>query len=367
MFKRRKGDFFGILMSFCVVTFCLVTFEINQLMAEQNSVINDLSDVEYLSSSSQRLTRMMLTGYEDPKVTYYIDQQTILFLSDASDQKLFVLQDPETREIADQVMENWYILLGLFQLPETEEGEEATYNIDSIVLAADNHFNSMTDLSAKINSYTGDLAERIEEKRTSSYYILGIIAYLVISNLATTSIVMAQSRELAAVTSVDVATHLYNRSKCQELLQKEESMEKERTPAFVVIDLNDLKLTNDMYGHKIGDQLIAVFATLLKESLNVHRIKPFVGRYGGDEFIIYYEDVIGEEEIEIFIKELAFRTEEENKKESNQFKISYALGYAINTLGKDGLKTPQLFVEADENMYHNKKAMKALAQASNTK
>lgn len=49
-----------------------------------------------------------------------------------------------------------------------------------------------------------------------------------------------------------------------------------------MFDLNDLKLTNDTYGHVMGDKLIITFANVLKETIGYFN---FVGRFGGDEFI----------------------------------------------------------------------------------
>lgn len=372
MKNRRKTSGIWILVSCCAILFCILSFEINDLMVEQNSIINDLSAVEYLSSSSQRLTRMIITGFEDKKVTYYINQQTQKYLSDSSSDKLSVLADPETREIADKVIENWYTLLKLYELSEEivdedEVVEQPDYDVDSIVLAADNHFNSMTDLSLKINSYTGHLAENIEKKQQSSYVILGIIAYLILAYLTKNSIAISKNRELTAIASLDVATRLYNRSKCQELFIENAAKGKDTHPAFVVIDLNDLKKTNDTQGHRVGDELITTFANIVKESAYVHDIKPFIGRYGGDEFIVFYEDVTGEEEIKTFMEELATRTEQVNKNENKKFHVSYAIGYAINHYGKDGLGAKQLFDEADENMYNNKKAIKSgLQEVSNS-
>ncbi len=173
---------------------------------------------------------------------------------------------------------------------------------------------------------------------------------------------MTKSRELACLSTLDVATKLYNRSKCQELFQEKSSGSHNVHPAFVVIDLNDLKKTNDVQGHREGDKLIAVFATILKKAVEIHSIKPFIGRYGGDEFILFYEDVKQEEELETLVKELFRLTEEENQRGNHRFTVSYAIGYAINHHGNDGIGRQQLFDEADENMYSNKKTMKSKQQ-----
>ncbi|MBO6000506.1 MAG: GGDEF domain-containing protein, partial [Spirochaetales bacterium] len=56
----------------------------------------------------------------------------------------------------------------------------------------------------------------------------------------------------------------------------------------IVCDLNDLKITNDRYGHAAGDKLIKDFAQCLKECFENRGI-PF--RTGGDEFYVLFSDV----------------------------------------------------------------------------
>ena len=56
----------------------------------------------------------------------------------------------------------------------------------------------------------------------------------------------------------------------------------------IVCDLNDLKKTNDVYGHAVGDQLIKDFAHCLEVCFEDRGI-PF--RTGGDEFYILFSDV----------------------------------------------------------------------------
>jgi diguanylate cyclase (GGDEF)-like protein/PAS domain S-box-containing protein len=49
--------------------------------------------------------------------------------------------------------------------------------------------------------------------------------------------------------------------------------------AVAMIDVNDLKITNDRYGHQVGDAVLRAIAT------GVSRDNALVGRYGGDEFV----------------------------------------------------------------------------------
>ena len=53
--------------------------------------------------------------------------------------------------------------------------------------------------------------------------------------------------------------------------------------AVVFLDLDDLKRANDLYGHRLGDQALALVGRVLREALPRHGLAV---RYGGDEFLV---------------------------------------------------------------------------------
>jgi diguanylate cyclase (GGDEF)-like protein len=53
--------------------------------------------------------------------------------------------------------------------------------------------------------------------------------------------------------------------------------------SVLFIDVDGLKKINDMHGHSAGDRLIKKTAILIKENI---RMTDFVGRWGGDEFVV---------------------------------------------------------------------------------
>jgi diguanylate cyclase (GGDEF)-like protein len=85
--------------------------------------------------------------------------------------------------------------------------------------------------------------------------------------------------------STDALTGLYNHRTFHDRLRQEvmrASMERDSV-ALVMLDLDDFKKVNDVYGHGIGDQLLLQVADVLRSSV---RTDDVVSRVGGEEFAV---------------------------------------------------------------------------------
>jgi diguanylate cyclase (GGDEF)-like protein len=60
-----------------------------------------------------------------------------------------------------------------------------------------------------------------------------------------------------------------------------------RTLLIGLIDLDHFKAVNDQYGHAVGDRLLQQFASTVRALLRDHGL---VGRYGGEEFLVIFND-----------------------------------------------------------------------------
>ena len=121
--------------------------------------------------------------------------------------------------------------------------------------------------------------------------------------------------------------------------------------AVVLMDVNNLKVTNDAYGHRYGCHLIVrcghVLPTIFKTSKLFH--------VGGDEFIaiVYGEDFEHfEERIKTFDEQLRYSKIEY---EGQELIFSVARGYAIHQEGQEFKDVLQI---ADDAMYENKAEIK---------
>ena len=117
----------------------------------------------------------------------------------------------------------------------------------------------------------------------------------------------------------------------------------------VVFDVNNLKITNDMYGHDIGDKLIVSAAKVIADTFK----RSPVFRIGGDEFlaVLRHRDL---EECEKLFVQFDFKCANTFIKE---IPISVARGFARFDSDKD-MSFNDVFKRADNAMYENKRKIK---------
>ena len=122
--------------------------------------------------------------------------------------------------------------------------------------------------------------------------------------------------------------------------------------AVVLMDVNNLKATNDEYGHRYGCSLIVRCGHMLPSLFPTSKIF----HVGGDEFIaiIYGEDLINfEERMKNFDEKCRYSIVEY---EGHNLIFSVARGYAIH---KEGQLYKDVLQIADKAMYENKAEIKA--------
>ncbi len=92
-------------------------------------------------------------------------------------------------------------------------------------------------------------------------------------------------KKLYHASITDYLTGLYNRRFMDEVLQQEMAVSKRYGSYFCIllIDLDNFKIVNDVYGHEVGDKVLIAVAKALKENV---RASDVVARWGGEEFLI---------------------------------------------------------------------------------
>ncbi|WP_372625959.1 GGDEF domain-containing protein [Arsukibacterium sp.] len=109
------------------------------------------------------------------------------------------------------------------------------------------------------------------------------------SNARLEAEVQKRTKQLEKMATTDELTDLINRRETMRILDIEISRTtRQQTPlTIMMLDLDDFKAINDNFGHQTGDHTLRAAADCCKEQL---RKTDFIGRIGGEEFLIILPD-----------------------------------------------------------------------------
>lgn len=153
--------------------------------------------------------------------------------------------------------------------------------------------------------------------------------------------------KLETLSITDKLTQLNNRTRTDQFLPTaitNAKMKKEPL-TLVIIDIDHFKAVNDNYGHLIGDEVLQLFAKELKNSA---KSGDYVSRWGGEEFVLVWQNITFERAIEkansirLAIEQLTFPT---------VGTVTASFGLSIAT---DNDTTETLISRADSNLYRAK-------------
>jgi diguanylate cyclase (GGDEF)-like protein len=140
--------------------------------------------------------------------------------------------------------------------------------------------------------------------------------------------VQKYQEQLKRFAALDMFTATLNRNTLFETLKT--LLPKARQNGVLVslcfIDLDDLKLINDIYGHTMGDAFIKKTIDILRLSF---RANDIIGRYGGDEFIVVLPSCDAQFTAKKMEQALALLAEEA-KTQSWPFTPGFCFGIAMN-------------------------------------
>ena len=153
--------------------------------------------------------------------------------------------------------------------------------------------------------------------------------------------------ELAA--STDALTKLLNKAATQKKIGE---LVKDAYGALLMVDLDSFKLVNDIYGHAAGDKILIRFAELIRRMI---RENDVAGRMGGDEFIVFLQNVSNEK---ILVDKTNFLNEQiliaAKNLLGNEMQIPLGVSVGAVFVPEEGKDFHQLYEKADAALYEVK-------------
>lgn len=159
---------------------------------------------------------------------------------------------------------------------------------------------------------------------------------------------MSNMEKLQKEAKIDPMTKFWNKGYTEQYLHTLCNSE----GILMMIDLDNFKLVNDVFGHEMGDKVLMRFAELIRSCL---RDDDFVGRIGGDEFLVFIlgtseESAVAEKER--FLNEQIIKSSVELMGKDMNIPLGVSIG-AVAT-ADEGNDYSDLFRKADKALYNVK-------------
>ncbi|MFC1494564.1 diguanylate cyclase [Thermodesulfobacteriota bacterium] len=162
-------------------------------------------------------------------------------------------------------------------------------------------------------------------------------------------------RRISHMAKTDFLTGILNRRAFMERIEEEISRSIRSGKIFSIImsDIDHFKTINDTYGHQAGDQVLQIFSKKLSETIRPY---DFIGRYGGEEFIVCLSDtgkddaVQKAEKMRTAIEETKFMTGDEP---SHTVKVTASFGVS-SFMETDDKNVDLIIKRADDALYKAK-------------
>ena len=194
---------------------------------------------------------------------------------------------------------------------------------------------------------------------TTLYLIFfgGLSLVLLLTGLTIVLFLLDERRvELKELANKDGLTKLYNRYGFDEMAEKMISKNPKEHCVAVLLDVDDFKLINDMYGHAYGDKALISLAAIMRKFFPSSAL---LGRNGGDEFCILLPNCTAKEAKESLIE--FTKTPKTFSYKGQTYSFCISLGYA--EYPNNAIERSQLMRCADTALYevklHGKNGCKA--------
>ena len=163
---------------------------------------------------------------------------------------------------------------------------------------------------------------------------------------------MDEQKAWKTKSQIDEMTSLFNKMTVEKLITKTLTEHEDGLHALMEIDIDNFKSVNDVYGHTMGDHVISVIAGVISSQF---RSTDYVGRTGGDEFVVLMADIPSKEIAMIKAENLVSLVKyKENLSIPENISISVGMAFS----GLEDHCYDDLAAKADQALYVSKKSGK---------
>lgn len=188
---------------------------------------------------------------------------------------------------------------------------------------------------------------KVDVMNTVIFTMVGVLIHIMVNSFRIKEFVLI--RKINKQKDTDELTGIKNKAALTREINNFIKSSSENKGILYVIDIDYFKKINDTYGHDTGDVILHKLGTYLKQKFVNHEI---VGRFGGDEFIIFLRNNDDIEAARKFASEIAKETTEQIKLPTDEFKFSVSIGLVVYK-GKEK-NYSELFKKADIALYKTK-------------
>lgn len=149
--------------------------------------------------------------------------------------------------------------------------------------------------------------------------------------------------------SMDKLTQINNRQNLLGFLDYKLLNHTEKVFLYMM-DLDYFKTINDTYGHLEGDDALVRASKALKTACGGFKRRPYIARYGGDEFIVVVES--SKAEAEALMERIHQALDELNRQNPRPYTLAFSIGMAEYL---PGMKASDLIEAADSALYEVKR------------
>lgn len=198
------------------------------------------------------------------------------------------------------------------------------------------------------------LSYYIKPREIADVDILNAVSFYFLGAVLNTYMITTKAKELTLKRYIehdrdtDPLTLIYNKGAVGREITNH--LEAGGTGVFMFVDLDNFKKVNDTYGHAFGDDVLHTFGDCIRR---IFRHTDILGRFGGDEFIIFLPHPIEDEVVSTRAQDLLDLMQETIKIDDTTLDFHASIGIA--KCPEDGTTYDEIMARADKALYYAKK------------